>query len=90
MFGPKEVWEEIDRLIPDKIPDTERDSEHRRGWKTVRVFVSSTFKDFHYEREVLVKQVSQLSITHGLLHMLNYTIFISSYMLHFTCHRNNY
>lgn len=29
----------------------------RRGWKTIRLFVSSTFKDFHAEREVLVKQV---------------------------------
>ena len=30
----------------------------RTGWKTIRVFVSSTFKDFHHEREVLVKEVS--------------------------------
>ena len=30
----------------------------RTGWKTIRVFVSSTFKDFHQEREVLVKKVS--------------------------------
>ncbi|XP_074662841.1 TPR repeat-containing protein DDB_G0287407-like [Tubulanus polymorphus] len=29
----------------------------RSGWKTVRIFVSSTFKDFMYEREVLVKEV---------------------------------
>ena len=29
----------------------------RSGWKTVRVFVSSTFKDFHPERETLVKKV---------------------------------
>lgn len=29
----------------------------RRGWKTVRIFVSSTFKDFQHEREVLVKKV---------------------------------
>ena len=29
----------------------------RSGWKTVRIFVSSTFKDFHHEREVLVKEV---------------------------------
>ena len=29
----------------------------RRGWKTIRVFVSSTFRDFHQEREVLVKKV---------------------------------
>ena len=29
----------------------------RRGWKTVRIFVSSTFRDFHQERECLVKKV---------------------------------
>ncbi|XP_033636001.1 telomerase protein component 1-like isoform X1 [Asterias rubens] len=29
----------------------------RVGWKTVRIFVSSTFKDFHAEREVLIKEV---------------------------------
>ena len=29
----------------------------RRGWKTVRIFVSSTFRDFHQERECLVKRV---------------------------------
>lgn len=29
----------------------------RSGWKTIRIFVSSTFKDFHSEREALVKRV---------------------------------
>ena len=29
----------------------------RTGWKTIRIFVSSTFKDFHQERETLVKKV---------------------------------
>ena len=29
----------------------------RTGWKTIRVFVSSTFKDFQFERETLVKEV---------------------------------
>jgi hypothetical protein len=28
------------------------------GWKIIRLFVSSTFTDFHCEREVLVKRVS--------------------------------
>lgn len=27
------------------------------GWKTIRVFVSSTFTDMHSEREILVKKV---------------------------------
>ena len=35
----------------------------RRGWKTVRIFVSSTFKDFHQEREYLVKKVRLILIT---------------------------
>ena len=29
----------------------------RTGWKTIRIFVSSTFRDFHNEREILVKKV---------------------------------
>lgn len=33
----------------------------RTGWKTIRIFVSSTFKDFHSERELLVKEVSYVS-----------------------------
>ena len=32
----------------------------RRGWKSIRIFVSSTFRDFHQEREVLVKKVRLL------------------------------
>jgi len=37
----------------------------RRGWKTVRIFVSSTFRDFHHERECLVKKV--LLLVHVLM-----------------------
>ena len=29
----------------------------RSGWRTVRIYVSSTFEDFHSERETLAKQV---------------------------------
>ncbi|XP_066925783.1 telomerase protein component 1-like isoform X2 [Clytia hemisphaerica] len=32
-------------------------TKNRKGWRTIRIFVSSTFKDFHHEREVLVKEV---------------------------------
>ena len=35
----------------------------RKGWKTIRLFVSSTFKDFHQEREVLVKEVRICAIS---------------------------
>ena len=31
--------------------------KNRRGWRTVRIFVSSTFRDFLSEREVLVKEL---------------------------------
>ncbi|KAM5191660.1 telomerase protein component 1-like [Mantella aurantiaca] len=48
------LWNAINNL-----PPTERSFEVpvSSGWITVRVFVSSTFDDFHSEREVLVKQV---------------------------------
>ncbi len=29
----------------------------RSGWKTIRLFVSSTFSDFYSEREALIKEV---------------------------------
>ena len=35
----------------------EEEEEDTGGWRTVRVFVSSTFTDFHSERETLVKKV---------------------------------
>ncbi|XP_057298336.1 TPR repeat-containing protein DDB_G0287407-like [Hydractinia symbiolongicarpus] len=31
--------------------------KNRKGWRTIRIFVSSTFKDFQQEREILVKEV---------------------------------
>lgn len=34
----------------------------RRRWKTIRLFVSSTFRDFHAEREVLVKKVRWIAL----------------------------
>lgn len=34
----------------------------RSGWKTIRIFVSSTFRDFHQEREILVKKVIVLRL----------------------------
>lgn len=39
----------------------------RSGWKTIRIFVSSTFKDFHQEREILVKEVYYHSWSHIIL-----------------------
>ena len=43
-------WEQAEKSVK-KIGD------RKTGWKTVRIFVSSTFSDFHQEREILVKKV---------------------------------
>lgn len=51
-----DVWDNV------KINEQRTDPgvDDRPGWKTVRIFVSSTFKDFHQEREVLIKEVSEI------------------------------
>ena len=43
----------------------------RTGWKTIRIFVSSTFKDFHREREILVKEVSNILLRISFLNFLS-------------------
>jgi len=48
------VWNQVD-INEDRI---DPGIDARPGWKTVRIFVSSTFKDFHQEREILTKEVS--------------------------------
>jgi hypothetical protein len=53
------AWEEVER----QRRESSRGERGVRagggdGWRTVRVFVSSTFTDMHNEREVLVKKVS--------------------------------
>ncbi|XP_040208072.1 telomerase protein component 1-like [Rana temporaria] len=48
------LWNAINNLPPTERPFELPVSSR---WVTVRVFVSSTFDDFHSEREVLVKQV---------------------------------
>ena len=51
----EDVWVQVEGTCqPNPDPNL---VVKRSGWKTVRIFVSSTFKDFHYEREVLVKEV---------------------------------
>jgi len=35
----------------------EKETSQSFGWKTIRVFISSTFRDFHSERDYLVKYV---------------------------------
>ncbi|XP_077998733.1 TPR repeat-containing protein DDB_G0287407-like [Glandiceps talaboti] len=54
----EQMWDEVQRTSDSKKGGSKKDLVVRRsGWKTIRVFVSSTFKDFHMEREVLIKQV---------------------------------
>ena len=60
---PEEMW-----AIVKKTCDSDgielKPTKNRRGWRTVRIFVSSTFKDFHQEREVLVKEVRLTMLSH--------------------------
>ena len=41
----------------ETIDDDVSSAEEQQQWSVVRIFVSSTFRDFYSEREVLVKQV---------------------------------
>ena len=58
---PNEMWT-IVKGTSDKEGIQIEPTKNRKGWKTIRIFVSSTFKDFHQEREVLVKEVTILSL----------------------------
>ena len=53
---PTEMWKIVKQTSP-KDAISVKPTSNRKGWKTIRLFVSSTFKDFHQEREVLVKEV---------------------------------
>lgn len=53
---PEEMWK-IVRQSSDAKQISVKPTLNRKGWRTIRLFVSSTFKDFHQEREVLVKEV---------------------------------
>ena len=50
---PDEMWNVVKRSS-DPEPINVEPTTSRKGWKTIRLFVSSTFRDFHQEREVLV------------------------------------
>lgn len=55
---PDNMWAIVKKTC-DRNKEWKLDSvKNRRGWKTIRLFVSSTFRDFHAEREALVKEVS--------------------------------
>ena len=53
-----DVWEHIDNGLDKwlKINRT-RPGSMEKGWKVVKLFVSSTFTDFYSEREMLIKRV---------------------------------
>jgi len=51
-----DVWLEVDQTVVSNPQPLKQETE-RTGWHTVRIFVSSTFRDFHSERDVLVKKV---------------------------------
>ncbi|XP_028414822.1 telomerase protein component 1-like isoform X3 [Dendronephthya gigantea] len=54
---PAQMWAAVRKTCSPSKKWTIEKNKSRRGWKTIRLFVSSTFKDFHVEREVLVKEV---------------------------------
>ena len=56
-----QVWQKVHKTV-EAIKKVNLEPDTSPGWKTVRIFVSSTFKDFHSEREVLVKEVSTVEI----------------------------
>ncbi|XP_038078830.1 telomerase protein component 1-like [Patiria miniata] len=53
-----QCWREIDRQCEEHVGKNYPSSgPNFSGWRAVRLFVSSTFQDFHNEREILVKKV---------------------------------
>lgn len=57
---PTNMWAVVKKTCDRRTGEFKLDSvKNRRGWKTIRLFVSSTFRDFHAEREVLVKEVME-------------------------------
>lgn len=51
-----DMWA-IVKKTSDKEAINVEPTKNRKGWRTIRIFVSSTFRDFHQEREVLVKEI---------------------------------
>nr|XP_006815135.1 PREDICTED: telomerase protein component 1-like [Saccoglossus kowalevskii] len=50
-----QTWSEVKKTV--KKRPRKKLVIKRSGWKTIRIFVSSTFRDFQAEREILVKEV---------------------------------
>lgn len=58
-----ECWQGIENTCRNQRDRTSSSTELKtKGWRVVRLFVSSTFADYHAEREVLVKKVCLTSV----------------------------
>lgn len=56
-------WKEIEESCTSMFDNRSRKTvDITTGWKVVRLFVSSTFADYHAEREMLVKKVCLMLI----------------------------
>ena len=56
-------WKEIEESCKSMFNNRSRKTvDITTGWKVVRLFVSSTFADYHAEREILVKKVCLMLI----------------------------
>ena len=51
------VWDAVSRTVEARREGSDKLIVRRSGWKTIRIFVSSTFRDFHAERELFIKEV---------------------------------
>lgn len=56
-IDPKNLWEILSSQLDVKSPSLGGPVYKDRGLHTVRVFLSSTFRDFYWEREELAKRV---------------------------------
>ncbi|XP_022100079.1 telomerase protein component 1-like [Acanthaster planci] len=56
-YAVQRTWDQLDQSASQRLKGDKRQVSQRSGWKSIPVFVSSRFKDFHAEREVLMKQV---------------------------------
>lgn len=79
---PEEMWK-IVKQTSSKNPLDVKPTASRKGWKTIRLFVSSTFKDFHQEREVLVKEVLHTNFFYNcfFLYCADDPIFLSKFFV---------
>jgi len=57
IINVSDVWRRVNERSEDRSMDLV--AVKRTGWKTIRIFVSSTFTDFHHERDLLVKHVGR-------------------------------